>query len=129
MEKMKVNHRRSDDETMEGSRSNTDCNQDSDVSFMNDTKEEIDTVAIDEEECVERMRSSSDIAFERMKAAKIPCWIEPHRRMNWRLAMRVASLPDERRAKKAVEWNSGPSIKHQTYRPVGRPKKQMERRN
>ena len=45
-----------------------------------------------------------------------------HRRMKWSLGMGIASLPDERWAKKAG-WNPGLSIKHQTYRPVGRPKK------
>ena len=45
----KANHRSSDDETPEGSSTNTDCNQDSDVSFMKDSDEEIDTVEIEEE--------------------------------------------------------------------------------
>ena len=49
----KVNHRRSDDETLECCSSNTDCDQDSDVSFMNDTDEEIDTAEIEEEEWIE----------------------------------------------------------------------------
>ena len=44
-----ANHRSSDDETAEGSRSNTDCIQDSDVSFMNDTDEEMDTAENEEE--------------------------------------------------------------------------------
>ena len=39
--------------------------------------------------------------------------------------MRIASSPDERWTKEAAEWN-GLSIKHQTYRPVGRPKKRWE---
>ena len=72
------------------------------------------------------MKRSTGTAVEKMKAAKIPCWIGTHRRMNWRLAVRIASLPDERWAKNAAEWNSGLSIKHQTYRPVERPKKRWE---
>ena len=55
---------------------------------MKDSDEEIDTVEIEEER-------TTAIAIERMKAAKIPCWIETHRRKKWRLAMRIASLPDE----------------------------------
>ena len=39
----KQNHRSSDEKAAEGSSSSTDCDQDSDVSFMNDTDEEIDT--------------------------------------------------------------------------------------
>ena len=54
--------------------------------------------------------------WKRMNAAKIPSWIETHRRMKWRLGqMRIASLPDERL-----------STMHKTYRPVGRPKKRWE---
>ena len=39
----KAYHRSSDDETAEGSSSNTHYDQDSDISFMKDTDEEIDT--------------------------------------------------------------------------------------
>ena len=43
-----------------------------------------------------------------------------YRRMKWRLAMRLASLPDERRAKKAATWNHGLTTKIKTCRSVGR---------
>ena len=36
---------------------------------------------------------------------QIPMLDETHRRMKWRFAMRIASLPDKRWATKAVEWN------------------------
>ena len=98
----KANHRSSDDETAESNSSNTDCDQDSDVYFMTDTDEEIDTAEIGEE-WIEYVKRSTAISIERMKAANIPCWIEAHSRMKWRLAMRIASLPDERWAKKAAE--------------------------
>ena len=61
-----------------------------------------------------------------MKVVTFPCWIETHRRMKWRLAVRIASLPDERWAKKEAEWNPDLSIKHKTCRSVGRPKKRWE---
>ena len=77
--------------------------QDSDVSFMKDSDEEIDTVENEKEE-----------------------WFETHRRMKWRLAMRIASLPDERWTKKAAKWNPGLSTKYQTNKPVERPKKTWE---
>ena len=89
---------------------------------MSDTDDEIDTDEIDEEDWIEYMKRSTAAAVERMKAAKIPCWIETHRRMKWRLAMRIVLLP----AKKAVNWNPGLSTKQQTNRPVGRPKKRWE---
>ena len=72
---------------------------------MNDTDEEIDTAEIEEEEWIEYMKRFTAIAVETMKAAKIPCGIETHRRMKRLLAMRIASLPDEWWAKKAAEWN------------------------
>ena len=96
-------YRRSDDESAEGSSSNTDCDQDSDVSFMKDTDEEIDTAEIEEEEWIEYMTRSTAAAVQRMKARNISCWIETHKRTKWRLALRLASLPDERWAKKAAK--------------------------
>ena len=90
---------------------------------MKDTDEEIDTAEIEEEEWIEYMKRSTATAIQRMKAAKIPCWIETHRRMKWRLAMRIASLPDERWAKKAAKWNPGLSTKHKTCKSVGRPER------
>ena len=74
-----ANHRSSDEETAEGSNTNRDCDQDSDISFTRDTDEEI-----------EKIELTASTAVERMKAAKIPCWIGTHRRMKWRLAMRIA---------------------------------------
>ena len=61
-----------------------------------------------------------------MKAVKIPCWIETHRRMKWRLTIKIASMPDERWTKKTAKWNPGLSTIYQTNRPVGRPKKRWE---
>ena len=46
-------HKNSKDEAVEGNSSNTDCDQNSDVSFMNDTDEEIDTAEIEEEDWIE----------------------------------------------------------------------------
>ena len=125
-EEEKASHRRSDKETAEGSGSNTDSDQDSDISYMTDTDEEIDTGETDEKDRIDCMRRSTSITEERMKTATIPCWVETHRRMKWRLAVRIASLPDERRTKKAAKWNPGLSTKHQTNRTVRRPKKRWE---
>ena len=61
-----------------------------------------------------------------IKGPQIPCWIETHSRMKWRLAMRIASLPDKPWTKKTAKWNPGLVPKHQTNRPVGRPKKRWE---
>ena len=77
-------------ESAEVSSSNTDCDQDSDISFTKDTDEETDTDEI-EEDWIQYIHRSTAAAVERMKAANIPCWIVTHRRMKWRLAMRIAS--------------------------------------
>ena len=61
-----------------------------------------------------------------MKKVKIPCWIEAHRRMKWRMAMRIASLPEERWTSKIVEWNLGLDNKIRTNKSVGKPRKRWE---
>ena len=48
----KENHGSSEDETDDGNSSHTDCDQDSDISFMNDTDEELDTARIEEEDWI-----------------------------------------------------------------------------
>ena len=49
-----------------------------------------------------------------------------HRRMKWRLAIRIASLPEERWVMKAAGWNLELSTKYKTHRAMGRPKKRWE---
>ena len=43
----------SEDEPEEGHSSNTNCDQDSDISFMNDTDEEMDTAVIEQIDWIE----------------------------------------------------------------------------
>ena len=80
-----------DKETEEGSDQNSDKDQDSDVSFQ----EAIDSTE-KEEDWIEYIKRSTKEAEEHMKNIKIPCWIETHRRLKWRMASRIASLPKER---------------------------------
>ena len=61
-----------------------------------------------------------------MRRAKIPCSIEMHRRMKWRLAMRIASPPKERWVRKAADWNPGFSTQIKTCRAAGRLRKRWE---
>ena len=49
-----------------------------------------------------------------------------HRRMKWRLAMRIASLPVERWVVKTAGWNPELSTKCKTCRALGRPKRRWE---
>ena len=79
----KANNGSPEDETDDGNSSDTDRDQDSDISFVNDTDEEIDTAEI-EEDWVEHVKRSTDKAMERMKTAKIQCWIKAHSRLSHR---------------------------------------------
>ena len=45
------------------------------------------------------MKRSTRLAEEKMRAANIPCWIETHEKMKWRLAMRITSHPETRNSK------------------------------
>ena len=47
---------------------------------MTDTNEEIDTCGIEEQDWIECMKRSTVTAVEKMKAARIPCWIETRQR-------------------------------------------------
>ena len=115
-----------EDENEDGQSSNTCYDQDSDISFKNDTDEEIDTTAIEEEEWIEYMKRSTDEAIEKMNNAKIRCWTQTHERMKSRLSLRIASLPSERWIVKAAEWNTELSSRYKTYRAVGRPRRRWE---
>ena len=113
----------SEEMTDEGRSSNTERDHDSVVSFMNDTDEELDTAEIEEKDWAEYTKRSTKEAEEQMRLAQIPCWIEPHRRVKWRSAMRTASIPETRRTRKAAEWNPGLRFEVKTCRAAGRPKK------
>ena len=74
--KKKENNGNSEDETDDGNSSNAGRDQNSDISFMNETDEEIDSAEIEEEDWIEHMKTSTDEAMQRMKTAKIQCWIK-----------------------------------------------------
>ena len=76
-----ANHIRSDDWTAEGGSSNTDCDQDSDISSEKDFDEEIDMWENEDEDWIEYMKRSTATAVERMKAAQIHA--ELRHRKNW----------------------------------------------
>ena len=84
-----------EDGNEDGQSSNTHNDQDSDVSFENDTNDEIDTTAIEEEEWLEYIKRNTAEAIEKIENAKTRCWIKTLKRMKWRLALRIASLPSE----------------------------------
>ena len=79
----------------EGNSTNTGCDQDSDVSFQSDSDDEVHTAEVEEEEWIEQVKRSTRDAEDKMRAANIPCWIEAQRKMKWRLAVRIASHPEQ----------------------------------
>ena len=89
----------------EGDSTNTGCDQDSDVSFQSDSDDGVHTAEVKEEEWFERIKRNTRDAEDKMRAANIPCWIEAQRKMKWRLAVRIASHPEERWTKVAATWN------------------------
>ena len=95
------------------------------MSFESDNDEEIDAAEIEEEDWVEYIERSTNEAMEKMENEKIRCWSMTQRKMKWRLAMRIATPPNERWLFKAAECNPELSSK---YRPrsIGRPRKRWE---
>ena len=81
-----------DKEIEEGSYQNSDKDQDSDVSFQEDIDEAIDTTE-EEEDWIEYIKRSIKEAEDHMMEMMLPCWIEIHRRLKWRMAKRIVSLP------------------------------------
>ena len=49
-----------------------------------------------------------------------------HKKMKWRLALRIATSPSERWLMKAAEWTPALSSKYRTNRAIGRPRERWE---
>ena len=59
-------------------------------------------------------------ALDKMERAKIRCWNRTHKKMKWKLALRIATSPNERWLFKAAEWNPELSSKYRTNASIGR---------
>ena len=81
------------DEREDGQSSNTCKDQDSDVSFENDTEEEIDTTKIEEEDWIEYTKRSTNDAIEKIGNAKNRCWNKTQQ-MKWRLAAENSNITE-----------------------------------
>ena len=92
------------------------------MSFQEDTEEAINTTE-KEEDWIEYIKRSTKEAEEYMKKKKLPCWIVIHKRLKWRMAKRIVSLPEERWTRTNFDWHPGLDNKIKTRRLVGRPKK------
>ena len=97
---------------------------DSGVTFDEDSEKDIDTIEIEEEDWIDYIRRSTADALDKMEHAKIRCWNRTHKKMKWKLALRIATSPSERWLKKAAEWNPELSSRYRTNqkRSVGQRK-------
>ena len=77
---------------------------DSEVTFEDDADEEMDTTVMEEEDWIEYIKRSTEDAMDKMECAKIRCWNRTHKKMKWKLALRIATSLSERWLKKAAEW-------------------------
>ena len=114
-----------DKEPEEGSEQNSNKDQDSDVSFQEKADEEIDATE-NEEDWIEYIKRSTKEAEEHMEKQKIPCWIETHIRLKWRMSRRIASLPQKRWTRRIFDWHPGLDTSIKTRRQLGRPQKKWK---
>ena len=56
--------------------------QDSEVSFIEDTDEDMSTTEI-EDDWIEYLKRSTSLADEKMKTRNTFCWITTHKTMKW----------------------------------------------
>ena len=115
-----------DEESGDGQSTKSEDDVDSGVTFDEDSEKEIDTIEIDEEDWIDYIKRSTADALDKMERAKIRCWNRTHKKMKWKLALRIATSPSERWLKKAAEWNLELSSRYGTNRAIGRPRKRWE---
>ena len=99
---------------------------DSGVTFDEDSDKDIETVEIEEEDWIDHIRRSTADAIDKMEHAKIRCCNKTHRKMKWKLVLRITTSSSERWIKKAAEWNPELSSRYRINRTIGRPKKRWE---
>ena len=112
-----------DDESGDDQSTKTQDDVDSEATFEDDPDEEMDATTIEEEEWIDYTKRSTVDALEKMEHAKIRCWNRTHKKMKWKLALRIATSPSERWLKKAAEWCPDLSSRYITNRAIGRPRK------
>ena len=92
------------------------------MTFDEDSDKEMDTIEIEEEDWIEYIKRSTADALDKMERAKIRCWNRTHKKMKWKLALRIATSSSKRWLKKAAEWNPDLSSRYRTNRAIGRPR-------
>ena len=115
-----------DDEVGDGQSTKSQDDVDSEVTFEEDPDEEMDTIAIEEDDWIDYIKRSTVDALDKMERAKIRCWNRTRKKMKWKLALRIATSQCERWPKKAAEWNPDLSSRYKTNRAIGRTRKRWE---
>ena len=69
-----------DDESDDGQSTKSEDDVDSEVTFEEDSHEEMDTIEIEEEEWIEYIKRSTADALDKMESAKIRCWNRTHKK-------------------------------------------------
>ena len=69
-----------DDESDDGQNIKSKDDVDSEVTFEDDSDEEMDTIEIEEEDSIEYMKRSTAGALDKMERAKIRCWNRTHKK-------------------------------------------------
>ena len=88
-------------ESGNGQSTKSEDDVDSGATFDEDSEKVIDTVEIEEEDWIDYIGSTAD-AIDKMEHARIRCWNKTHRKMKWKLALRIATSPSERWLKKKL---------------------------
>ena len=69
-----------DDESDDGQSTKSKDDVDSEVTFEEDSDEEMDTIEIEEEDWIEDIKRSTADALDKMERAKIRCWNRTHKK-------------------------------------------------
>ena len=110
-----------EDESGVGLSTKSKYDVDSEVPLDEDSYKELDTIVIEDEDWIEYIQRSTVDTLDKMEHAKIRCWNRTHKKMKWKLALRIATSLIERWLKKAAEWNPELSSRYRTNRAIGRP--------
>ena len=98
-----------------------------DVSFENNTDDEIDAAEIEDGYWIEDIKRSTNDAMEKMGKCEDSMLEQDSQKMKWTLAFRTATSPSERWLMKAAEWNPELSSKIQDQQSDWETKKNMGR--
>ena len=91
-----------DDESGDGQSTKSKEDVDSEVTFDENSDKEIGTIEIEEEEWIDHINRSTADALDKMERAKIRCWNRTHKKMKWKLTLRIATSPSERWLKRLL---------------------------